>query len=182
MITKETLETLGITQDKVLDAVVERIVDEIYDEDRGLDIESKVKAIIKERVDSGLQKAVTEHVVPNAKDLIANMIIQKTNNYGEAKEPPQTLIEYAVKYCEDYMMTNVDYDGKDKLRVGAYGWQAKSTRLAHMIDKHLQFHVETAVKTAMTDIGQTVGKALAETMKLRLAEAAAAMKVAVSLK
>jgi hypothetical protein len=182
MITKEALEALGITQDKVLDAVVERIVDQMFDEDRGFDIEEKVKKIIKERVDIGLQKAVSEHVIPNAKDLIANMVIQKTNGYGEAKGPPQTLVEYAVKYCEDYMMTNVNYNGEEKEKPGQYGWSAKATRLAHMIDQHLQFHVETAVKNAMNDVGQTVGKALVETMKLKLSEAAAAMRVAVSLK
>ncbi len=78
------------------------------------------------------------------------------------------------------MTEKVDSSGKTKEESGSYSFSGTQTRVAHMIHRHLHFNIETAMKEALATANGSIVKGLEETVKLKLAEIAKALKVTVA--
>lgn len=186
-----SLEELGMTKEELQDRVVERlceellnetIFDEFGDQDkRASTLRTKFDALIKQKIDAGLNAICEKHILPNAESHLENMVIQVTNSFGEKKGEPKTLMEYAVARCERWMMAEVDYKGEEKSNQ-SWNYKPEHSRLAWMIDKYLHSQIEKGIKEAMKDPIASIGKALGETAKIKLMEVAKNLKVNVETK
>lgn len=186
------LKDLGFTQAELQERVVDRLCEELldqkaFDEDgREVYRTSRYKAEVEKRVVKAIDAAVTKVcdglIAPRIEDLVNSVTLQKTNEYGEKKGEPVTFIEYLVKRAETYMTEQVDYNGNDKATSRDYNWTGRTTRVAHMVNSHLQFHIETAMKKALADANSAIAKGLEDAVKIKIAEIQAGLKVAVTTK
>lgn len=185
-----TLDSLGISNEELLERVVDKIVDNVMhtgsSDDEGSwygresELSKRLKQILTERIDVAIRAALETHVLPKAEQMISAMVIQQTNSYGEPKGEPVTLTEHAVKKADEYLMMQVDYEGRDTKKPGEYGYDPKQTRLCHLVDKHIHKDIAEAVTASMKECTGVVARALHETMRIKLNEAAAALKVQVA--
>lgn len=184
-----SLESLGLTQEEAAERVIRRIVDELMttavqmDEDgQPWSQESGFGRAMKKRAVEAVDKAVADiaekHVAPNVLALVESTCLQRTNEWGEKKGEPLTFTEYLVQRTEAYILEPVAHDGS---KPDAYG-RSKQTRIAWLVDKHLQYQVSSAVEAALRDFNTKLGASLAETVKLKLEEAIKGVKVATTLR
>lgn len=186
-----TIEALGLTKDELTERIVRRAVDEMlsrtvvgYDED-GDDVvdevptqlANQIKAMVKDRIDAKITEIAEGHVLPRVSEYVENAVLQKTNAWGEKIGEPITFVEYMTQRADEYMRETVNYDGKSKKEAGDYSFNGKQSRVTHLIERHLHHSIETGVKNALQSVNTTIGAALAETVKLKLQEAAASLKV-----
>lgn len=184
------LDDIGLTKEELQDRVIETICDRLLEESSidEWESESRVPSGFRNRLESRIQEQViarldamcAQHLNGSALGKIEEMVIQLTNSYGEKIGKPMTLIEFATKRCEDFMMESVDHTGKTKGQSDSYGWKATDSRLAWLIDRHLKLKIEEGVKAAMVDPVQSIGRALAETAKIKLKEIADKLRVEVA--
>ncbi len=78
------------------------------------------------------------------------------------------------------MTEEVDFQGNIKERDG-YNWRKAGTRISYMMEKHLQYHISSAVEKALKDLNSSVAIGIAETVKAQLAQTLAKLKVGVSV-
>lgn len=186
------LKSLGFTQEELQERVVERIVesvmtDRVYnpDDDCEYDRHSKfredLKKRVKERIDQKVDELAQQFVLPNVSEYIETLTLQKTNQWGEKKGQPITFVEYLVQRAEAYMQEEVSFDGKTKAQDN-YNWRGAQTRITYLVNSHLQYSIETAMKEALQIATSSIAKGLHETTRIKLNEIAAGMKVAVSTK
>lgn len=192
------LAALGFTQEELQQRVVNQIVNQIldqqfYDEDgeevtrkRSTKFYRKLLELIQERIDSAVQSIGDEHVKPHVEEYVKNFMIQKTNEYGEAKGEPVTFTEYLVHKAESYLTETVDYDGRSEQETRSRGnsWygSGKHSRIVYMLEKHMHYHIETAMKDAMKNANNAVVKGIEDTVRIKLAEISSALKVDVKIK
>lgn len=137
------------------------------------DLERRVLALVNE--------AVTKHCDDTMRPIVASKIdtltIQDTNRYGEAKgKKALTFTEYLVARANEYLSQEVDYNGAAKGGNGTdYNWRAHSTRLVWMISKHIGLSIESPIKAAVAEINKAVAPAIADTVKIKIAEVVAAV-------
>jgi hypothetical protein len=186
-----TIESLGLSKDDIADRVVDRLVDTMLhgyslDQD-GEEVaeNTKFKAEIQERVKKRIDQAIDEiagkHVLPNVAQYLETFCLQATNQWGEKKGERVTFVEYLVQRAEAYMAEKVNYAGKSKSEDGGYSWSANTTRVAYMIDKHLQYSIETAVKTALSEANKQIAGGLVGAVKVQLENALANIRVGVAV-
>jgi hypothetical protein len=113
--------------------------------------------------------------------MIDNLVLQKTNSWGEKVGKSVTFVEYLIEQAHGYMTEKVDSSGKTKEESGGYSFSGTQTRVAHMIHRHLHFNIETAMKEALATANGSIIKGLEETVKLKLAEILAVLKVTVKV-
>ena len=169
------LEALGFTKEEIAERVIDRITASILttgatDEDGyGYEVPSEFKRdldkAVKARIDAEVTRIGDEHILPHIADLIDGVTLQQTNQWGEAKGEPVTFTEYLVERAEAYMTEPVDYNGKTKKESGNFSFSAKGTRVAYMIDKHLHYAIDTAMKKALADANATIAKGLNESVR-----------------
>jgi hypothetical protein len=187
-----TIEALGITKEEAAERVIERLTQSIlyneeYDEDgnpfRGeSSFRAEVDKAIKARINEEVNRLGDIEIGPRVAALVEGVTMQETNSWGEKTGEALTFREYLVKRAEAYMVEPVDYNGKSKDASNSYGFSAKSTRVAYMIDKHLHWQIENAMKDALGQFNGTLGKGLMEAVRLALNSALAALKVEVKTK
>lgn len=182
-------ETLGISADEIVDRVVSRIADQVMtstgcDEDGELhsypsSFSRKVYDAVKQRIDEKVGEIAEAHILPKVSTYIENLTLQETNRWGEKTGASKTFIEYLTERAEAYLQEPVNYEGKPKSASGGFSWSASQTRLTHMVHEHLQYSIETAMKESLNIATGGVAKALHETVRLKLNEVAASLKVEV---
>ena len=175
-----TCEALGIKpeeiQEKVVDRLVQRLLNDEYTDEYGnpdyADSEYmvKLKDLVKCRIDSKVGELAEKHILPNVENYIEELTLQKTNKWGEKCGESISFIEYLTKQAEKYLTETVDYHGKTKSE-GGYGWSGKTTRITNMVDKHLHYSIETAMKNAIKDLNSSVAKGLNEAVRLSINKA-----------
>ena len=181
---------LGITPEEMRQLIIERAADKIaaqaLGEDYGDDIEARAERKIREALESAtataVNKAIAAHVDPFISGELEKIVFQRTNEWGEKKAEPQTFREYIIARADAYLIEPVSYDGKSRSEAGGFSWAKSTTRVAFMVDKHLQFHIESAMKAALADANSKIAGGLNEAVKHALAEASAKLKVAVTTK
>ena len=177
---KIDLEALGMTQEDLQQKVVAHLAHDIMtttcmdDEgqqyDRNSEFGKKLHEAVRETIDKRVNQIAEDHVAPRIAEMIDEMVLTKTNEWGEKKDEPLTFTEYLVSRAEQYMTEEVDYEGKTRRQVHGYSWKADQTRLAHMINKHLHYAIESAAKEIVKGANEVLVKGLAETVKLKLEE------------
>ena len=189
MASEISLESLGLTEDALVEKLVDRLAENLltslrYDE--GGDewygesaFAQKLDAMAKARLNEIVTKLGEEHVVPRVNEMVDNLILQETNKWGEAKgSKALTVREYFVERAEAWICEQVNYDGKPKSR-DSYNWRASSTRLAYMIDKHLHHEIERAMTAALSQANTSIAKSLHEAVRLAINEVAGKLQVSV---
>jgi hypothetical protein len=192
------LEALGIKPEQVLDLVVERITEQLlseagYDEDgdetrSATQLKQRLDKRIRERIDQRVAAMAAEHVIPKIDAAIDGIILQETNSWGEKRGKAFTLTEYLVDRAEVFLREQVDTDGRSKedlVRAGdtyhAANWRGYGPRLTTMIDKHLRYHVENAMKQALGTVQGAVGGVLADTVRKSIDNLVTGIQVAVKV-
>lgn len=185
-----TLEALGFTKEDIADRVVNRAVETLLSEagfDEGGDEERRsssfdqqMQARIRELLDEkvrGIGESLVDPLITKHAD---GILLQQTNQWGEKKGEVLTITEYMLKRAEDYISEPVDFQG-NRLERGGYG-KASQTRITHLIEKYIHYHIDSAVKAALQDFNSKLSIGIAETVKIKLAEALAGLKVGVQTK
>jgi len=183
-ITLETLENLGIklSKDDIIEGVIERVFREvmvaevIHDEygDEVRTTKSKFADMLQERIiertDKAIDSIALKHVFPDFESLVEQFKIQPTNAWGEPQGEGSTFLEYLTKCARDYLQEPVNYKGNPKSKSDSYGFNAKTSRLAFMIDEYLQYQIENAMKEVMKDGNKALIEALKKALMIKLSE------------
>ncbi len=167
--TKNELKALGLTEDDVLNKLVDKLCERMLDNkgDYKSDFEKRIEGAMKKRVDEVMEKAMTKHILPNVTKMVDGIILEETNRWGERLGKKFTFIEYLVQRVDSYIREEVDYQGKPKDK-DAYQWRANSTRIVHMINEHLSWHISQAMKQAMDSATGSIKKGLEEAAKIAI--------------
>lgn len=187
-----TLESLGLTQEALADRVVAKIAegmmtgvhytedgDEYFDDSAFMrTLNQKVQVMLDAKVNEIGEK----YVLPKVTAMVENLVLQETNRWGEKTGQPVTFIEYMVGRAEAYMTEKVNYEGKGKNEVGGYSFSPTQTRITHLVEKHLHYSIDTAMKAALNDATTNIAKGINETVRLKLNEAIAGFKVTTAVK
>lgn len=182
------LESLGITNEEIIDRVVDKLVDNFsghythYEDEDGSHAHPLAKEfdrIVQLRIKEAVDAKADDVFVPTVEAFIENVVLQATNEWGEPKGDPLTFTELLVKKAEEYLLEKVNYDGKTKAQAGGYSWKGDQTRIANMIDRHLHFSIETAMKEALKDVNSNIAEGLEKTVKIKLEEWSKKIKLVV---
>lgn len=181
---KLNLEDIGLDQEKLQQRVVDAICGSVMRQE-GVDgdwedtpLAAKLGRTVKQAVDAKVREIGDERIAPIIKDMIENHCLQKTNEWGEKIGQPVTFTEYLVAQAERYFSEPVTHDGK---RPDSYS-RGSQTRIAYMIDQHLQYSISTAIKRALDDMNSQLAKGIAETVKIQLALALEKLRVEAKVK
>ena len=187
------LKALGFTQEELQERVIERIANSVltetafnfdgeYEFQKESEFKRSLDTLVKERIDTKINELAERFVLPNVSEYIETLTLQKTNRWGEKTGEPITFIEYLTQRAKDYMQEHVNYEGKTKEESGGYSWNGKQTRITHLIEKHLHYSIEKAMKDALSVATGEIAKGIHETARLKLNEIAASLKVQTTIK
>ena len=186
------LKELGFSEEDILHRVVDNISERIlYKNDQYPDHDEydpsettfakKVKSLIEERINEAVEKVAEKHTLPNITEYLENLLIEKTNHFGEKKGEPVTFIEYLTTRATNFLTEKVDYSGKS--RKESYGsWSENTTRVSYMVDKHLQYSISTAIKNGLADINGQIADGLDGAVKIQLKQALENLSVKTEIK
>jgi hypothetical protein len=184
-----TLESLGFTQEELQKRVIDQLCDQFtsgmdYNPDDGRypvesDFAKQLEKLVQKRIDDTINAIAEKHVLPNVAQYVDNLTLQETNNWGEKKGTQLTFTEYLIKRAEVYVQEQVDSEGKGKQESSSSYWSGKQTRITYLVNKHLQYSIETAMKQAMQEATGQIARGIHETARLKLNEIAASLKVTV---
>lgn len=189
----KSLEALGITTENLIDRIVDKATEELLTSvsyDYNTDEEFTTKSTlakrlddqIKSHIDAKVNELADKHILPRVTEMIENITIAKTNTWGEKTGEKYTFIEYLTKCAENYMTEEVNFEGKTKAQMSGYSFTKSGTRVAVMIDKHLHYSIESAMKSALAQANSTIATGLQGAVKIALENATEKLKVAVSIK
>jgi hypothetical protein len=200
----DTLAALGISKDDVVEKIVDRAAHLAlygYSQDEGGEdepgearklrrlvsrqsLDEKLRKHITQQVDEHVTKLANEHVLPRVVEMIETLTLQRTNEWGEKRGTPVTFVEYLVQRADSYMREEVNYEGKAKIENGqhTYNWSKSSTRVAHMIDKHLHYSIERAMAEALKKFSGTMKDGLEGALKAALETVVQNAKVVIETK
>lgn len=173
-----TLEALGISAESLHQKIVEHAVEELLG-DRDYDLVDEIRFAVKAAINEAVDKLAEEEIRPRIAELIDTTTFQETNGYGEPKKDPQTFREYLISRAESFMTEQVNFKGKTKKEDG-YSFNAAQSRVTYMIDKHIQYTMETSVEAALKSINSQLSKGIGDTVTLILKQTLDKVKVKVS--
>lgn len=184
-----TIEALGLSKEELADRIVERaaarLLEAIVSDEDGNGVEvpttfaRAMEQQIKYKVDEAIDKIAGKHVLPNVASYVENLSLQATNQWGETSGKKVTFIEYLVQRAEAYLQEPVNFQGTAKRDGDSYGWRGAQTRVSHLVEKHLQYSIETAMKEALKTANASIVDGLETAVKMKLAEIGAKLKVEV---
>jgi hypothetical protein len=184
-----SIDDLGLSKEELADRVVDRIAQQVmasvaHDEDgeeyaRPSKFAEAMRQQVKAKVDDAVEKIALRNVLPNVESFVENVCLQETNRWGEKTGQPLTFTEYLVQRANAYLTEDVNFEGKSKAESGSYGWSKAQNRITHLVHKHLHYSIETAMKTAVQNVQTGLATGLADTVRVKLNDIAAALKVEV---
>lgn len=187
-----TLESLGLDHEKLAEKLVDRLAQNMltsigYDEN-GDDwfgtspFANKLNNMVKARLDKVVNELADKHVLPRVEEMVEGLVLQQTNQWGEKVGKPVTFIEYLTQRAEAWMREEVDYEGKEKGQSGGFSWNKRGTRVAYLIDKHLQHSIERAMVAAVSEAHKTIVGGLKEAVDIKLGQISVQLKTEVKPK
>jgi hypothetical protein len=189
-----TLETLGLTKEEIADRIVKHAATDLlnqrlgsFDED-GVESEEPtafaeaMKKAIAAKVNEAIEQIAAKNVLPNVAAYVEGLCLQETNRWGEKTGKALTFTEYLTARAEAYLREEVNYDGKAKHEDSFGSWKSAGTRVSYLINKHLQYSIETAMKAALTTANSAIVGGIEQAIKIKLAEVQSALKVTVTTK
>lgn len=191
----ETLQLLGLTLEELQERAVKRIVRDVMrtgsadDEgewhERRSEFADAIQTRSREAIDDAVRALAEKHVLPKVQEQIENVILQRTSKWGEPDAAPISFIEYLVQRAEHYIKEPVDYEGKaegESRRSSINRNRNETTRIAYMIDKHLQYSITTAMEKALESANKTIVEGIEQAVKMRLVEVSKRLNVKVEVK
>jgi hypothetical protein len=181
------LAALGITPDVLVEKLADRLANELsecyveVEEEDGFvsKVQRRRDEKIKAAIDAAVDAAAARFVAPNIAERIESVVLEKTNQWGERSgEAPVPFIEYLVQRADHYMTEPVNHAGKTRAE-DSYSWTKSTTRIAYMIDAHLQYSISNAMKQALATANSSIVKGIEDAVKIKLAELQAQLKVEV---
>lgn len=182
---KIDLEGIGLTPEILLQRVVDAMVENLLDADNEYEgkIHKKVQEKIKEHMDTFLCAYFTENVQGKVEDIIKGIVFQASNAWGEPKNPPMTMIEMIAASADKYFTEMVDNQGRtqQECRARSDSFYQSTTRGVHMVNSHLKYEIETAMKGVMVDANKQLVTGLHEACKQQLQIIAQKLKTSVTI-
>lgn len=185
------LKALGITEEELVNRIVDKaattlLTEVTYDEDGDeIEISSSLQRKLRDNIQKGIDTAVdtllAKHVQPLVESKLDTLLLVPTNQWGEKKGNPVTFVEYATARAEAYLTEPVNHEGKTRSENGGYSWSAHTTRVVHLANKHLQYEIDRAMKTALADVNGKITGGIEAAVKMALAEVQAKLKVEVKV-
>jgi hypothetical protein len=183
-----TAESLGLTREEILERVVQQIVttlleqSELDEDGVAVPTRSRFATVLRrkvlERADAAVADIAGRHVLPNVASYVETLCLQETNKWGEKTGKSMTFIEYLVERADRYLREEVDYEGKAKDDDRYHSnWRKAGTRISYLVDKHLQYSIETAMKQALATANAAIVGGITDAVKIKLAEVLASLKV-----
>lgn len=170
---------IGLTQEELREQVVSRAADRLVEAfvDDG-EVRSSLTSMIRDALDEAVERIAAETVAPLVGGMIETVTLQQTNEWGEPRGKSVSFREYLVQRADAYLREPVDYEGKTQAEGRGYGsWKKAQERVAHMIDRHLHYHIERAMKEALTTANSAIVEGIEATVKAKLAEVSKALTV-----
>ena len=187
-----TIESLGFTKEELQERVIARICAQMlegvgYDEDdneftTASQFQRQMRDRVREQIETTIKTIAEREVLPNVASYIENLTLQETNRWGEKVGEKVTFIEYLTSKAEAYMQEKVNFDGKTKGESGGYSWSGTQTRITYLVNQHLHYSIENAMKEALKIANSAIATGIQETVKTKLAEISTALKVGVTTK
>ena len=171
------IKDLGISADDIADRVADQMVDRFMnsrefndpeDEEVSTAFKERVEERVQERLDAAVDALAAKYVAPDVETFLEDFTIQETNKWGEKKGEAVTFVEYLTGRADAWLREPVDHNGKTKSE-DSFGWRSKTTRIAFMIDKHLQYSISTALKNALDEMNKSVAGGLRKAVEIQLA-------------
>lgn len=185
------LNALGFTKEELQERVINLIASQVMegsfrDEDGeeytdNSEFSRRLNKKVAEKVDQEIQAIAERHVLPNVANFIETLCLQETNKWGEKTGNKMTFTEYLVSRAESYMTELVSFDGKSK-GSDSYSWKGTQTRLTHLVNQHLHYSIENAMKDALRVANSQIAKGIEETVKLKLADITQSLQVTAKIK
>ena len=183
-----TFETLGISQEELIERVVDRIYNNLMveagypdysdEEDQvPTDIAQRLTTAARKAVDAKVDEIGTKHLLPKVGEMVENLCLQETNRWGEAKGEKLTFTEYLVHRAESWISEKVDYKGVSKSEARDSSWRGDNTRIAFMIHKHLDYRIKEAMTEAFKQANASIAKGLHEAVRLQINEVVGRLKI-----
>lgn len=187
------LSELGLTKEELQERVVNRIAElllqeESLDEYGNPSIGSssfgrEIQKLVKDQLTASITALAEKHILPNVSQFVENLTLQETNKWGEKTGKSMTFVEYLTARAEAYLREEVNYEGKSKEEArDAYSWSKSQTRVAHLVNRHLHYTIEQAMKNAVKTANDVIAIGLEETVKIKLQEIAKSLKVSIASK
>lgn len=178
------IEALGITAEELREQIVERAATKLAAEvlDGYMDdVVSPIQRAVTEHQQAAVDKAISEIVTPYFQQEVEKLVFQETNRWGEKTGKPMTFREMVLSRAEAYITEPVSYDGKTKAQ-DSYNWKPNTTRIAYVIDQHLQYHISTVMKDALNAANNQIAEGIAGAVKIQLKQLVEGLKVSASVK
>jgi hypothetical protein len=189
------LSSIGITPEELQSRVVDSIADSLlsgFGRDpetgevfrQGNQFRQQLDKEIQSRLDQRVSEIGAGHIYPAIAAKIETLLLQKTNEWGEAQGEGVTFVQYLVNRAERYLSEEVDGDGRtaQECRTRGNTFYKKGPRLVTMIDKHLQTSIESAMKTALKDANSVIVEGIAKAAKDSLKTLSEKLSVVVTTK
>lgn len=174
---------LGISPEELREEVIERAATKLAKHiNRSESAMEPIRDIITNVVSEVAHKVADDEIRPWVEGQIESVVLQQTNEWGEARGKAFTFREYLIDRAEKYLMEEVDYHGKSRAESRDSYFRATGTRIAYMIDKHLYVTIEDAMKEALATANSAIVDGIQQTVKMKLAEIGTALKVTTTTK
>jgi hypothetical protein len=187
------LSALGLTpeilREQIITRAVERIVTiSLNGQGEDLDKDNEYAAVDLPNVATLVQKQVAAHVekitsrigdelvAPKVESLIETLTFTKTSQWGEPKAEPITWREMLVEKAEGYLAEPVNLNGWTQ-KDTAYNWRQHSTRVVYLVEKHIQYEIDKAIKAALADANSKIAGGILGAVRLSLQEALGKLSV-----
>lgn len=190
--TNLTLEALGFTKNELQQRVVDQLCEQIlesktFDEDGDeVSMPSSFSRRINKRIEDHITATVNaiadKHVLPNVTAYIEGLCLQETNKWGEKTGQKKTFVEYLVERADAYMREDVNYEGKSKDQTNSYNWSKNTTRIAYLINTHLQYSINTAMTTALKTANEAIAGGIEKAVRIQLDHVINGIKTSVTVK
>lgn len=186
------LEQLGFTQEELQNRVVESIVKQVlhttsynpdgdYEFTNDSSFKRELDKHVKNQIDTTIGALAEAHVLPNVNKYIEELVLQKTNQWGEKTGTPVTFVEYLVERANNYITEKVDYKGNSKAESQGYSWSGNTTRVAYLINQHLQYSIKSAVEQMLKSANSQIAKGIEDAIKIQMQSTLDKIKVDVKV-
>ena len=181
-----SLEALGLSKAEVLELVANKLVESAMreyatdDEGNPYPNPTKFSRVLSQqvaaKVDAAVARAADAYLKPVLAEGLDKFRIPQTNRYGEPQREPMTFIEYLAARADTYLTEMVDHNGKTQQQGG---YQCSTSRVAYMVHEHLNFRIKAEMTNALKAANDRIVEGIEATVKAKLAEVSAALKVEV---
>ena len=176
------IDQLGISQETLVNMVVDKIASSILDsriegDDFSshveLQFEKRVGEQVKKAIEQGIEKVIgqtTQDAIENAvRTMVDSTTFTETSRYGEPKKPPITWREMLVSKAEHYLSEPVDSDGKPKGQ-GGYDSRYDATRAAWLIYRYMGKELHDAAAKMLANANAQIVGGMKKAIEQKLSE------------